>query len=165
MEEAMTTAYEELAGFLLDQENRENLEWAIGSAVLEGPKKTVVLFGPPASGKTTFLKIIERLFPGVSVAIATQDADAVEVKNGYTFMAANRAPNFEELRSTPDVILVGMSGRTFGQARYEQLVNEIYETDYELRFIAHDCARRFMAMGSTYFDHVIDDTIPEENDK
>ena len=52
---------------LYDPQERQKLEWAIGS-VIAGDSKTiqkfVVLYGAPGSGKSTILKIINSLFDG-----------------------------------------------------------------------------------------------------
>lgn len=161
----MTTAYEELVSCLYDEEDRQNLEWAIGSALMGGPKKTVVIYGPAASGKTTTLKIIEKIFENQSVGVILDDVMAVEVRDEYLFIATHELLNFEELEAMPDVVLVKTSGRTHPQGLYERLIVEIYETDYELRLIAHESVRRFVGMGSTYFNHAIPDTLSEENDQ
>ena len=59
--------YDELLGTLYPVEERQKLEWAVGSIVAGDSKyiqKFVVLYGPPGSGKGTFLEILKRLFPG-----------------------------------------------------------------------------------------------------
>ena len=60
-------AYNELISTLYDPEERDKLEWAIGS-VIAGDSKTIqkfiVLYGEQGSGKSTVLHIIEQLFKG-----------------------------------------------------------------------------------------------------
>lgn len=60
-------AYDELMNVLYSPDERRKLEWAIG-AIISGDSKRIqkflVLYGPPKSGKSTFLKIIRKLFPG-----------------------------------------------------------------------------------------------------
>ena len=164
----MTTAYEELVKVLYEEKDRAALEWAIGSALQAGPKKTTILYGPPASGKTTMLRIIELLFPGESIFLSLDLGDhfdrttALEVR-GHQFMEFNRAPNEEETGSIPDLILVQTSGKVHTPSRYQQLVNEIYEDSDELIFIASDCTETFRDLGPTHYDHVIPTHIPEEN--
>jgi len=59
-------AYEELVSTLYSPEERRKLEWAIGSIVAGDSKniqKFIVLFGQPGTGKSTILRIIEKMFP------------------------------------------------------------------------------------------------------
>lgn len=60
-------AYNELMSVLYDPKERRKLEWATG-AILNGDgrfiQKMLVLYGPPGSGKSTFLHILESLLEG-----------------------------------------------------------------------------------------------------
>lgn len=84
LETGSTEAFDELLQVLYSEEERAKLEWAIG-AVVSGDsrniQKFVVLYGPPASGKSTVLNIIEKLFQGYTT---TFDARALG-SNGSTF--------------------------------------------------------------------------------
>lgn len=61
------SAYEELIGTLYVPEEREKLEWAIGS-VLSGDskkiEKMIVLYGKGGTGKSTVLDLIQEIFKG-----------------------------------------------------------------------------------------------------
>lgn len=60
-------AFDELIGTLYNPEERQKLEWAIGSIVSGDSKdiqKFVVLYGEAGSGKSTMLNIIQWLFKG-----------------------------------------------------------------------------------------------------
>ena len=61
------SAWDELVGTLYSEAERAKIEWAIG-AVVSGDSKDIqkflVLYGTAGSGKSTILKIIERLFDG-----------------------------------------------------------------------------------------------------
>lgn len=65
--EGSTAAWDELLSVLYSEEERAKIEWAIG-AIVSGDSKSIqkflVLYGPPASGKSTVLNIIEKLFEG-----------------------------------------------------------------------------------------------------
>lgn len=67
LDEAFPEAYDTLMETLYDKIERRKLEWAVG-AVLNGDakyiQKMMVLYGPPGSGKSTFLHILERLVEG-----------------------------------------------------------------------------------------------------
>ena len=60
-------AYDELMGTLYSPGEREKIEWAIG-AIVDGDSKKIqkflVLYGPPGSGKSTILNIVQKLFEG-----------------------------------------------------------------------------------------------------
>lgn len=60
--------WNEIIGTLYAEEERLKIEWAIGSifsgASVEQVQKFYVFFGPPGSGKSTILNIIEKLFEG-----------------------------------------------------------------------------------------------------
>ena len=67
LEEGSISAYDELMGTLYSKEERMKIEWAIGAIVNGDSKKLqkfLVLYGPPGSGKSTVLNIVQKLFDG-----------------------------------------------------------------------------------------------------
>lgn len=67
LEEGDYSAYDELIGTLYSEEERQKIEWAIGSVVAgEGKdiQKFIVLYGESGTGKSTVLNIIQKLFDG-----------------------------------------------------------------------------------------------------
>ena len=67
LEQGSIAAYDELMTTLYSPEEREKIEWAIGSIVNGDSKKIqkfLVLYGPPGSGKSTILNIIQKMFDG-----------------------------------------------------------------------------------------------------
>ena len=67
LEQGEFPAYEELISTLYDPEDREKLEWAIGSVISGDSRsiqKFIVLYGEQGSGKSTILNIIQQLFKG-----------------------------------------------------------------------------------------------------
>lgn len=67
LEAGSISAYEELMSTLYSPGEREKIEWAIG-AIVDGDSKKIqkflVLYGPPGSGKSTILNIVQKLFEG-----------------------------------------------------------------------------------------------------
>lgn len=69
--EGNLSAWDELLSTLYTVEERAKIEWAIGSIVAGDSKKIhkfIVFYGPPASGKSTILNIISKLFEGYTTA-------------------------------------------------------------------------------------------------
>lgn len=66
LSDAACPAWDEVISKLYAPEERLKIEWAIGSilAGAENIQKFYVFFGPPGSGKSTILNIIEMLFDG-----------------------------------------------------------------------------------------------------
>lgn len=92
LQEGNTDAWDELVGTLYSPIERDKIEWCIGSIVAGDSKwiqKFLVFFGPPASGKSTIIGIIEKLFPGY---VATFEAKALTSSNG-TFAMESFANN------------------------------------------------------------------------
>lgn len=62
-----TPAYDELIGTLYDDDERQKLEWALGSIISGESKniqKFIVLYGEPGTGKGTFLSLVSDMFEG-----------------------------------------------------------------------------------------------------
>ena len=77
LEDGIPDAWGRLIGVLYDEDARRKLEWLIGSIVAGDSKriqKFAVLYGPPGSGKSTVLNILELLFQGYTT---TFDAGAL----------------------------------------------------------------------------------------
>lgn len=67
LEEGDISAYDELMSVLYSPEERDKLEWAIGSVVAGDSKKIqkfIFLYGGPRTGKSTVLNIVQMLFSG-----------------------------------------------------------------------------------------------------
>jgi hypothetical protein len=80
--EGRTDAWEELLSVLYSPEERDKIEWTIG-AIISGDSKWIqkflVFYGPPASGKSTVISIMEKLFTGY---LTTFEAKALTSSNG-----------------------------------------------------------------------------------
>lgn len=76
-----TPAYSEIMSTLYSDEERKKLEWAVGSIISGDSRfiqKFIVLYGDPGTGKSTFIKIIEKLFKGYYTSF---DASALTSKS------------------------------------------------------------------------------------
>lgn len=84
LHEGKIDAWDELLSVLYSPPERDKIEWAIG-AIVSGDsrwiQKFLVFYGPPASGKSTVIGIIERLFEGY---VKTFEAKAL-TSNSSTF--------------------------------------------------------------------------------
>jgi hypothetical protein len=86
LNEGKTDAWDELLGVLYSPAERDKLEWAIGAIVAGDSKwiqKFLVIYGPPATGKSTVIEIIEKLFEGY---IAAFEAKALTSNNAIFSM-------------------------------------------------------------------------------
>lgn len=77
LSDAPHPVWDEITGTLYDEEQRLKFEWAIGS-ILTGAaatdiQKFYVFFGPPGSGKSTIMNIIEWIFEGHTASFSAYD--------------------------------------------------------------------------------------------
>lgn len=76
LENGSKDAYEEIISTLYNEDERQKIEWAIGSVISGDSKKIekfLVFFGDPGTGKSTILKIIQKLFDGYFTVFEAQD--------------------------------------------------------------------------------------------
>jgi len=67
LQDGEAPAWEEIISTLYDPEEREKIEWAIGSIISGDSRKIqkfLVFYGPQGSGKSTILNIVMKLFDG-----------------------------------------------------------------------------------------------------
>ena len=80
-------AWDIIVGTLYNEEEKAKIEWAIG-AVVSGDsrfiQKFLVFYGPPASGKSTILNIIQKLFVGYATVFDARELGG----NNNTFATA-----------------------------------------------------------------------------
>lgn len=96
LEKGSYESWDKLIGTLYSPEEREKIEWAIGSVIAGDSKdiqKFVVLYGAPGAGKGTVLKIIQKLFPGY-----------YKMFDAKTLCGSNAFP-FEQFRTNPLIAL------------------------------------------------------------
>lgn len=136
-------AWDTIVGTLYNDEERAKIEWAIGAVVSGDSKfiqKFLVFYGPPGSGKSTILNIIERLFEGY-VAIF----DARELSGNLNAFATSA------FKSNPLVAVQhdGDLSRIYDNTKLNSIVahetmtiNEKYKAPFETK------ARAFLFMGT-----------------
>ena len=97
-EDVPTPNYDKIMSTLYSEEERTKIEWAFGS-IIEGDSKWIqkflVLTGAPGTGKSTVLRILEKLFEGYSQKI---DTSAISKAKDFQFesIASNPLVAFED---------------------------------------------------------------------
>lgn len=135
LEPGSIEAYEQLMSVLYSAEERHKLEWAIGSVVNGDSKsiqKFVVLYGPPKSGKSTVIDIIEKLFEGY---IAVFDAKSLGSSNNSFALEAFRANPLVAIQHDGDLSHIEDNTRLNSLVSHELMtVNEKFKSAYANRF-------------------------------
>jgi hypothetical protein len=132
-----TDSYEKLMGTLYGPEEREKLEWAIGSIVAGDSKyiqKFFVLYGEAGTGKSTFLRVLQMLFPGYD---ATFDAKALTgTSNAFATEAFKNNP-LVAIQHDGDLSKIEDNTRLNSIVSHEEIViNEKYKSPYSGRINA-----------------------------
>ena len=135
MENIPTPNYDELISTLYDEEERQKIEWAIGSIIAGDSKdiqKFYVLYGEPGSGKSTILRVIKKLFDGY-----TAPFDAKAVGNPLSTFALEPFKNnpLIAIQDDGDLFHIEDNTRLNSIASHEYLVvNEKHKSMYSARF-------------------------------
>ena len=141
--EGPTESYDTLMSTLYDEEERQKLEWAIGS-VISGDSKTVqkfiVLYGAPGSGKSTILNIIQKLFKGY---YSVFDAKALGSSNNNFALEAFRSNPLVAIQHDGDLSRIEDNTRLNSLVSHENMmVNEKFKATYQSSF------KSFLFMGT-----------------
>ena len=137
------TAWDELVSVLYSPEERHKIEWAIG-AIVCGASKTIekflVFYGAPGTGKSTILKIIQRLFNGY---YSVFDAKALGSANDSFALEAFRTNPLVAIQHDGDLSKIEDNTRLNSVTSHERMrVNEKHKSTYEMQFIS------FLMMGT-----------------
>lgn len=137
LHEGEAPAYEELISTLYAPEERQKLEWSIGSILAGDSKKNqkfLVLYGPPGSGKGTILNICEKLFEGYFVPF---DAKAMGQANNSFALSAFKHNPLLAIQHDGDLSRIEDNTKLNQIVSHEIIsINEKYKSEYYMRALA-----------------------------
>lgn len=130
------SAWQELTSILYSPEELHKIEWAIGS-VVNGASKTLekflVFYGAPGTGKSTILKIVERLFKGY---YSVFDSKALGSANDSFALEALKNNPLVGIQHDGDLSKIEDNTRLNSLTSHETMtVNEKHKSLYVMRFI------------------------------
>jgi Family of unknown function (DUF5906) len=136
-------AWDAIVGTLYNEEERAKIEWAIG-AVVSGHSKTIqkflVFYGPPASGKSTILHIIQNLFNGYTTVF---DARELAGNNNAFATSAFKSNPLVAIQHDGDLSRIYDNTKLNSIVAHETMtVNEKYKAPFESR------SNAFLFMGT-----------------
>ncbi len=134
MEPGDISAYDELMNVLYLPEERQKLEWAIGSIISGDSKKIqkfIVLYGQAGAGKSTVLNIIERMFPGYCCSF---DAKGLTSNNDAFSMESFKDNPLVAIQQDGDLSRIEDNSRLNSIVSHEKIMmNEKFKSKYEIR--------------------------------
>lgn len=134
LEEGEIKAYEKIMSTLYEPEERQKLEWAIGS-ILAGDgrdiQKFIVLYGEGGSGKSTFLNIVQKLFAGY---YTTFEAKALTGSSNQFATEAFRGNPLVAIQHDGDLSRIEDNTKLNSIVSHEEMtMNEKYKPSYMAR--------------------------------
>ncbi len=136
-------AWDQIVGTLYSEEERAKIEWAIGAVVSGDSKfiqKFLVFYGPPGSGKSTILNIVEKLFEGYT---AVFDARELAGNNNSFATSAFKANPLVAIQHDGDLSRIYDNTKLNSIVAHEKMtINEKYRTPFEAR------SNAFLFMGT-----------------
>ena len=137
LEKGTYAAWDELVGTLYSPEEREKIEWAIGSIVC-GDSKTIskflVLYGSPGSGKGTILDVIAKLFNGYYTVF---EARALGSKSSEFGTAAFKDNPLVAIEFDSDLSHIENNTKLNSIASHETIpIRELYKAAYNVKINA-----------------------------
>ena len=137
------SAWTDLTSVLYSPEELHKIEWAIGAVVNGASKyieKFLVFYGAPGTGKSTILKVIEKLFAGY---YAVFDAKALGSATDSFALEAFRTNPLVAIQHDGDLSKIEDNTRLNSVTSHERMrVNEKHKSTYEMQFIT------FLFMGT-----------------
>ena len=135
LEKGTITAYDKLMSTLYTEEERQKIEWAIGSIVSGESKKLqkfMVLYGAAGTGKSTILNIIQQLFDGY---YSVFDAKALGSSSNSFALEAFKSNPLVAIQHDGDLSKIEDNTRLNSLVSHELMtVNEKFKSTYANRF-------------------------------
>lgn len=135
LESGDISAYYKLMSTLYSKEEREKIEWAIGSIVSGDSKKIqkfVVLYGAAGTGKSTVLNIIQQLFEGY---YSVFDAKSLGSSSNSFALEAFKSNPLVAIQHDGDLSRIEDNTRLNSLVSHELMtVNEKFKSTYSNRF-------------------------------
>lgn len=135
LEQCDTPAYDKLISTLYSEEERQKIEWAIGSIVCGDSKKIqkfLVLYGSAGTGKSTILNIIQQLFSGY---YSVFDAKALGSSSNSFALEAFKTNPLVAIQHDGDLSKIEDNTRLNSLVSHELMtVNEKFKSTYSSRF-------------------------------
>lgn len=135
LESGSCPAYDKLIGTLYSPEEREKIEWAIGSIITGDSKKIqkfMVLYGSAGTGKSTMLNIIQQLFDGY---YSVFDAKALGSSSNAFALEAFKSNPLVAIQHDGDLSRIEDNTRLNSLVSHELMtVNEKFKSTYSSRF-------------------------------
>lgn len=130
-----TPAYDKLMSTLYSPEERQKIEWAIGSIITGDSKKIqkfLVLYGAAGTGKSTVLNIIQQLFDGY---YSVFDAKALGSSSNSFALEAFKSNPLVAIQHDGDLSKIEDNTRLNSLVSHELMtVNEKFKSTYASRF-------------------------------
>ena len=136
-------AWDELVSTLYLRDQREKIEWAIGSIISGDSKmnqKFLVFYGPPGSGKSTIMSVIEKLFNGYTVPF---DAKALTSSSNAFALSSFKSNPLVAIQHDGDLSRIEDNTKLNSIVSHEVLsINEKYKSEFHAR------ANAFLFLGT-----------------
>lgn len=135
LEDGDCPAFKKLISTLYSEEERNKIEWAIGS-IVTGDSKTIqkfmVLYGAAGTGKSTILNIIQQLFDGY---YSVFDAKALGSSSNSFALEAFKSNPLVAIQHDGDLSKIEDNTRLNSLVSHEEMtINEKFKSTYSNRF-------------------------------